>query len=339
MGAKQEFRDVVEFPYPNPDDPRLLRVHKKGFKKELEGMSEEEILEYARLFPAWCDAKLRKCPVVEFEDGVVAVLTPRLRVFRPDYYKWIEELELPRLYYRFITLTLYRELGIIYSWAKINRWISACLNRVRVKLRRDYGLDVFYLWVVEIHSDGFPHVHVVFGLPRYVPELTFGVLLRIFQEAWVDEKGRPLCASHGIDIRYVGRNVEKVRRYVLKYLVDEHGAVWNWEVRDGVVRVRLSTMLIWLFRVRLFGVSQKLRRPERAKVANVVFHGRVALRSVYVRVGYDMPYEEFKRGFLRRGILKFENKYLPVLVPSVVRRGVDADPDEDDLYRELIERF
>jgi len=248
-------------------------------------------------------------------------------------------LELPKLNYRLVTLTLFRELGIVYSWAHINRWISACLHRVRVKLKRDYGVDFVYLWVIEAHKDGFPHVHILFGLSKFVPALTFQTLLKIFQDAWVDDDGRPLCAPQGVDIRYIGRNVEEVKAYVLEYLVKDHWKIWSFEVQDGLVRVRLSTLLIWLFRVRLFGMSHKLRRPDKVQKGKVVFHGRVPLHQVYRRAGFDMPYEEFKRGFLWRGVLKFENRYLPVLLPSVVGRGADADPKEDDPYRELIEKF
>ncbi len=333
------YGDVIEFPYPNPDDPRLARVHKKGFLEEIRQASVEEILEYAKFFAVWHDRKLRGCLVFEFDDGKVAVASPNLRAFKPNYYSWIEDLELPKLGYRLITLTLFRELGLIYSWAHINRWVSACLNRVRVKLRRDYGVDVFYLWVIEVHRDGFPHVHILFGLSRFVPALTFERLLEVFQRAWVDENGRPLCAPQGVDIRYIGRDVQAVKAYVLKYLVKDHWKVWAIEVKDGLVRARLSTLLIWLFRVRLFGMSQKLKRPEKVPKGKAVFRGRVPLRAVYTRVGYDVPYEEFKREFLRRGMLKFDHSYLYLLVPSVVYKDPEADPVEDDLYGELVESF
>jgi hypothetical protein len=332
------YGDVLEFPYPNPDDPKLGRLHKKGFLDEVRRLSEDEIIEWAKLFVVWRDRKFRGLPVLEFEDGKIGVAVPRLRALNKNHYAWIKELDLPKMFYRLVTLTLYRELGIVYSWANINRWISACLHRVRVKLRRDYGVDVLYLWVIEVHRDGFPHVHILFGLSRYVPGLTFEVLLKIFQGAWVDDEGRPLCAPQGVDIRYIGRNVQRVRDYVLKYLVKDHWKVWGVEVQDGVVRARLSTLLIWLFRVRLFGMSQKIKRVVKPK-KSVVFHGRISLRLLYLRVGYDVPYEEFKKEFLRRGMLKFESRYLPILVPAVVRRGVDADPKEDDPLVELMEKF
>jgi hypothetical protein len=195
------------------------------------------------------------------------------------------------------------------------------------------------LWVIEVHRDGFPHVHILFGLSKYVSALTFEVLLKIFQEAWVDDAGRPLCAPNGVDIRYIGRDVERVKNYVLKYLVKDHWKIWEVEVKDGIVRARLSALLIWLFRVRLFGMSQKIKRPMKIK-KSVVFHGRVPLNAVYHRIGYDIPYDEFKRGFLYRGVLKFDNSYLPVLVPSVARRGFEVDPnDVDDDLRELMEMF
>jgi hypothetical protein len=332
--------DVIEFPYPNPDDPRLKEIHKKGFAQFIKSAPEDVVLEYAKLFPVWRDGRLRGCPVFYFEeDGIVAVSTPKLRALRSDYYEWIKDLELPQAYYRFITLTLYRSVGIVSAWKNVNRWLSACLHRVRVKLKRDYGVDITYLWAIEVHYDGFPHVHFVFGLDKYVPELTFEVLLKIFQDAWVDDAGNPLCAPNGVDIRYVGRDVKAVKEYLLKYLVKDHWKIWAIEVRDGVVRARLSTLLIWVFRVRLFGMSKNLKRPQRVKKGGVKFYGRVPLRVLYRRVGFDMPYDEFKKGFLFHRVLRFDGSYLPVLVPSAFRGGSEVSSGEDDGFRELLERF
>jgi hypothetical protein len=332
--------DVVEFRYPNPDDPRLGRVHKKGFSGFIKSASDEEVLEWAKLFPAWRDARFRGCPVFLFEDdGVVAVSVPKLRALRSDYYEWIKDLELPRAYYRFVTLTFYRSVGLIAAWKNVSRWLSACLHRIRVKFKRDYGVEVFYLWAIEVHYDGFPHVHLVFGLDRYVPELSFEVLLKVFREAWVDDCGNPLCAPQGVDIRYVGRDVGVVKEYLLKYLVKDHWKVWAIEVKDGVVRARLSTLLIWLFRVRLFGMSQKLKRPRRVKGGGVKFYGRVSLRALYRRVGFDVPYEEFKRQFLLHRSLKFDVSVLPVLVPSAFRGGVEVCFDDGGGIEELLEGF
>jgi len=337
------FGDVIEYAYPNPDDPRVFQVHKKGFLEKIRGASDEEVLEYAKLFVVWRDKKLRSCPVFyDVEKEKVLVVSPNLRVFRANYYSWIKDLDLPKIYYRLVTLTFYREVGLIRAWANVNRWVSACLNRVRVKLKRHYGVEMFYLWVIEVHKSGMPHVHILFGLSKFVPALSFDVLLRIFQDAWVDDEGRSLCAPQGVDIRYIGRDVQRVKDYVLKYLVKDHWKIWAIEVKDGVVRARLSTLLVWLFKVRLFGMSHKLRRPVKVSKGKLVFYGRVPLRSVYVRVGYDMPYEEFKKGFLVRGKLKFDGFYLPVLVPSAFpsgfRGGGEVD-DCEDIYKELVEGF
>jgi hypothetical protein len=334
------FGDVLEYAYPNPDDPRLLEVHKKGFLEKVRGASVDEVLEWAKLFVVWRDRKLRSCPVLyDAEEGKVLVVSPNLRVFRSGYYSWIKDLDLPKLNYRLVTLTLFREIGHVRAWANINHWISACLNRVRVKLRRDYGVDMFYLWVVEVHKSGMPHVHILFGLPRFVPALTFQRLLKVFQDAWVDDEGRPLCAPQGVDIRYIGRDVQRVKDYVLKYLVKDHWKVWAVEVKDGVVRARLSTLLIWLFKVRLFGMSHKLKRPAKVSKGKLIFYGRVPLYSLYRRVGYNVPYDEFKKEFLRRGKLKFEGSYLPILVPSAFGSRAGVDVEDEDPYKELVESF
>jgi len=141
------------------------------------------------------------------------------------------------------------------------------------------------------------------------------------------------------DVRYVGRSVRVVKEYLLKYLVKDHWKIWGIEVRDGLVYARLSTLLIWLFRVRLFGMSQNLKRPQKVKKSTAKFYGRVSLWQLYRRVGFDMPYEEFKKGFLFHRLIKLDASYLPVLVPSAFRGGVEVSSDDYDGFLELMERF
>jgi hypothetical protein len=326
MGRLDRYKDVVEFVYPSVD-PMQYFLGKKGFMEWLRGLKEEEVVEFAKQYVVWRDRRLRECALIKFEvenestgakEEEYRVYVPRLRALRRDYYLWVRDVELPKGYYRLITLTLGRWISIVDAWKNVNKWTSACLHRVRNALRRKFKVDLFYVWVVEAHKDGYPHVHVLVSVPKYVAGLTFEYFLKLLQESWVDYEGRCLCEPQGVDLKYVGTDVEKVKSYLLKYLVKEHGAIWGFEVEGMLVRARLSTLLIWAFKVRLFGFSQKLKvLIERVKkFVSSCFMGRVSAYRLW-RYVYSMEegFKEFLEGFLIRGRSK---KIARELVPKLV---------------------
>jgi hypothetical protein len=322
------YGDVIEFTYPNPEDPYLDWRRGRGFLDFVRNLSDEQIIEYAKLYVAWRDKRLRECGVVrierEREDGEVEreyrVYVPRLRYLRRNYYGWIKELELPRAYYRFITLTFSRDRSIVEVWKNVNKWISKCLHRVRNELRRKYQAEMYYMWVVECHKDGYPHVHIIWALNRYIEELKFEDLLKMFQKYWVDDAGRALCAPQGVDIRYAGTEVEDIKRYLLKYLVKDQSGIWGIEVERGLVRARLCALLIWAFKVKLFGISKKLKN-----VMKMVSSGRcewLGKTSVYRLWRFSdtrLDLGVFVELFLSKGsYLIDEDKVLLLIGPSLV---------------------
>jgi hypothetical protein len=317
----ERFKDVVEYPYPALDSMQFF-IGKKGFMDWLKSLDREEVLEFAKQYPVWRDRKLRECALIRFEreqDGVKTgeyeyrVYVPKLRALRWDYYLWVRKLELPKGYYRFITLTLGRWIDIVDAWKNINRWISRCLHRVRNRLRRDFGVEVLYLWVIEAHKDGYPHVHLLLTVSRYVPGLTFEYFLGVLWDAWVDDEGRALCEPQGVDVKYVGTDVERIRDYLLKYLVKDHEKLWTVEVRQGLVRVRLCALLIWVFKVRLFGFSQKIKRPVQVKRV-CDFMGRVSVYRLWRFVFSGMEYRDFYESFVYRGREKVPKDVVPILL-------------------------
>jgi len=309
-------KDVIEYTYPDPNDLRLSLLNQKGFLEYVRSLNEEELLNFAKLYPAWRDQRLRKCAVLKFksmnelgeEKIEYRVYIPKLRALRRTYYYWIKDLELPKGFYRLITLTLQRKISIIEAWKNINRWISSCLHRVRTKLKRRYRVDIHYLWTIESHKDGYPHVHILFSLGGFVKGLVFEELLRIFQESWVDDEGNRLCADQGVDIRYIGKDVEKVKEYILKYLVKEHDKTWGVKVEGGLVRVRLSTLLAWAFRVRFFGMSQKFKRAIRAKYYSYEFLGKTSVYWLWRFVFNVFDFTIFKERLYFRGFEKVDEQ-------------------------------
>ncbi len=343
-----DYGDVVISTLPNPDDPRLLKIHKKGFLEMLRSASPEEVDEWASFYPLWYLTRFRKMPVLWSPSGKkVRVGLPRLRSHRSDYYSWIRFLPLPRDgYWYLLTLTLFRSVSFYDAWKNINRWTSGFLHRFRVYLKTKYQAEISYLWVVEVHRDGYPHVHILFMMP-YVRELSFQVLLSRFQSYWVDDRGNPLCAPQGVDLKYLGRNVSAVRDYLLKYLVKDHHRYWRVQLlSDGRVVYRKSSALIWLYKVRLFGMSRDIRakhreressRPKRA--SDYVFYGFVSANSLH-KLFYrsdGLSYEEFLEGLGKRCALEFSEDRLPILVPSAF--SSQGLPSSDDVYDDLVESF
>ncbi len=322
------YQDVVVVPFPNPDDPRLFKVHKKGFVGEIKGASDEEVEEWGGLYPAWYMRRFQKMVVLWFaKDKKVRVLVPKLRSHRADYYAWIKYLPLPEGgYWYLLTLTLYREVGFECAWRNVNRWTSKFLNRFRTYLRTKYRVNPTYLWVVEVHKDGFPHVHILFRMP-FIRELDIKTLLSMFQSYWVDDDGRPLCAPQGVDLEYIGRDVQRVRDYVLKYLVKNHHAYWRVELlSNGLVAFRRSSSRMWLYKVRLFGMSQDIRAmlKERVKqggkagATDFVFYGTVSASRVHKLIykPYGIPYEYWIQNLPEIGWMEYPDRHLPEFFPS-----------------------
>jgi hypothetical protein len=338
------YGDVVVVPFPNPDEDRVRRVHKKGFSELLRASSDEELEEWKRLYPAWYMKRFRRLYVFwSKREKKVLVAVPKSRALRSDYYAWISRLPLPEGgYWYLLTLTLYREVGFNRAWMKINRWTSAFLHRFRVYLRTKFGVSPSYIWVVEVHRDGFPHVHILFRMP-FIKELDIKTLLAMFQSYWVDEDGKPLCAPQGVDLRYLGRNVQQVRDYALKYLVKNHHKYWRVELMpNGLVAYRQSSACMWLFRVRLFGMSQDIRAQlrEREKErgrgngSDCVFYGSVPTNRVH-KLYYKplgIPYEYWLGNLPLICVMEYPESRLPELVPSAFNaRASPYDGSLDDL--------
>jgi hypothetical protein len=338
------YPDAVVMPFPNPEDAKLVRVHKKGFAGFVKSLSGDELEEWLKLYPAWYIRGYRQFIVLYNPDEKkVRVVVPKRRSHRADYYSWIKHLPLPKGgYWYLLTLTLYRSIGVENAWRSINRWVSKFMNRFRSYLNTVYGKDLSYLWVVEVHEDGFPHVHILFRMPYVDPKLTFNRLIDFFHSWWVDDDGNPLCARHGVDLKLVRGGVNEVRAYVLKYLVKNHAKYWRVEVYpDGRVAYRRSSALMWLFRVRLFGMSQDIRGSLREKEKNRekgrskwVWYGTTPSSLVY-RLFYKplgIAWELWIYHLPNKCYMEFPDRHLPELVPSAFSsRGSPADDDYDDL--------
>jgi hypothetical protein len=201
--------------------------------------------ELAKLYVLWYLKKLNSLPVFS-SSGKTIVSMPKLRYFRRDYYAWLKHLEIPKLNWVLITLTLSRDISIQDAWAYIGTWLSDFLRRFRVYLKKKYGMEQFlYFAVPEPHQDEYPHIHLIVSFPFVKVEQIY--------KWWKDARtGKSLSAFQGVDVQFIGRDTEKIKAYLLKYLVKSHHTYWSFSLSsDGEVRVRLFFMSRLLKRVAL----------------------------------------------------------------------------------------
>jgi len=350
MGSPSDvLDDVVVCEMPNPDDPRLFRVHKKGFSEMIRACSDEEVDEWGRLYVPWHLKKLHRLLVFWDKQGKkVRVSVPKTRAHRSDFYSWIRYLPLPENWsWYLLTLTIYRSYGRRVAWRDVNRWTSRLLHRFRVYLRKQFGREFEYIWVVERHKDGFPHVHILWTMP-FIQELNFKRLLSLFQSYWVDDQGNPLCAPQGVDLKYLGRDVQAVRDYVLKYLVKGHHRYWGYHLLpDGRIKYRRSTTYIWLYKTRLFGISQGIRkrlkelmekRKSEGGSPDLIFYGFVSANRVH-KLFYkplNIPFGYWLSNLPLVCYMEYPEKHLPELVPSAFS---SRDGPSVGVFDDVVEYF
>lgn len=232
-------------------------------------------------YPLWWLRSIQKLPT--FSSGsVYRVSTPKTRYHRRHYYSWLKHIEVKQGNWIFITLTLRRDLMPLFvAWLLIGVFISLFLNRMRNFFRRR-GRTITYFWTVEPHSDGFPHVHLLVSFP-FIP-------LEQIIKWWRDKTGIPLSSSEGVDVKFIGNNTQQVKQYLVKYLVKSHSKLFSFTSErisasstHFRVLVRLSTLLIWLYSVRLYGSSRDFFKATRSFETCFVFLGFTFLLALYER--------------------------------------------------------
>jgi hypothetical protein len=307
----EAYTDIVEFNLSDLD-PSLLRILSDFSGGRLVRNSHNA--QYLALhYVAWHLNKLGLLPVfVNREKQKFSVRVPNLRAFNKRYYKWLERVKLPKGKYVLITLTLKRDIDQQDAWCYINSWVSRFLKRFRDYLRKVKKWKRFdYLGVIEIHRDGYPHVHILARFPF--------VSVRKIYEWWRDNQ-RQLSEFQGVDVKFIGSE-ENARAYVLKYLTKAQNTYWRYEIyqaEDGTikVRVRLSTCYMWYYRVKLFFASRTIRRPKRAssgwQIAGLTNIHKV-WKFFYRPLGVSKY--QFWSGFIDRGGATFDIIYFYSFMP------------------------
>lgn len=308
----QEYADIVEFDLADLDLSVLPILRDWSGGRLVRNSHNAQ--ELSRLYVAWHLQYLGSLPVfVNKEKRKFAIRVPNLRAFNKRYYSWLQHAKLPRGKYVLITLTLKRDIDLQDAWCYINSWVSRFLKRFRDYLRRVKKWRRFdYLGVIEVHRDGYPHVHILARFP-------FVSIHKIFE--WWRDNQRQLSEFQGVDVKFIGSE-ENARAYVLKYLTKAQNTYWRYEVyqdENGNIkaRVRQSTLYMWYFRVRLFFASRSIKRPKRTKPSGWQIAGLTNAHKVwkffYRRLGIDK--HQFWSGFLDRGGATFHIMFFYSFMP------------------------
>jgi hypothetical protein len=300
-------------------DPSLLKVL-SDWSGGRDVRNSHNALDLAKLYPLWYIEKVKRLPTsLKFEipkppkdpqtiedwnayfgkpkKKAVIIRLPKARAFRKYHYSWVKHIDLPKGNWVLITLTLSRDISKQDAWANINKWVSDFLQRFRVYLRLKGGV-FHYMVAIERHSDDYPHVHILASFP-FVP---IGKIV-----SWWRDNQRQLSAFQGVDVKFLGNNVEAVKSYVIKYLVKDFPKLWAFHIdKDLNVKVRVSTLFIWYFRVRLLMMSKSISRlrvrpvPSSSDNSFSVFVGYACPHMVwsYYYKPYGIPKSQFWLCFL-----------------------------------------
>lgn len=154
--------------------------------------------------------------------------------------------------------------------------IRTSLNLLLSRLRQTCP-DIQYMWVMEPHKSGYPHVHVaIFG---YVPQKIQDKL----QILWSKKYGVG-SAKHGINfsVKSVKESVHSVRNYLMKYITKGLGGETKWTREE-----KLYYATAWDGKYRLISMSRSLSKFCSRTVDKIVRTGpklSIMLTGEYVRI-------------------------------------------------------
>lgn len=103
---------------------------------------------------------------------------------------------------RFLTLTL--DPAVLGDEPPV-AYINATFAKWRTYLKRNFGVSITYIRILEFQKNGNPHFHIL--VDRFIPQ------------AWIKSTWQAVGGGRFVDIRYV--DVHRIARYLSKYLTKE----------------------------------------------------------------------------------------------------------------------
>ena len=144
----------------------------------------------------------------------------------------------------FLTLTFDpKEYTLLEAWQNLRQLIKKTMNKIKIyaiREKKKRGAEkpkIEYLWVIEIHKNGYPHVHIFYPLLARLMDIEKIKKIWNVGHVWVERKRNIWLGS-----------------YMSKYLSKGQG------LEDGLP-------FLWKFRIRLYGASnlERVKRKEKTK--------------------------------------------------------------------------
>jgi hypothetical protein len=127
------------------------------------------------------------------------------------------------------------------------------------KILRKYIQDLTYIWVIEPHSSGYPHFHVIVfaDIPQFLQDK--------IKQLW-SEKYKVGSEKHGVDFstRIPDENINSLRNYLMKY-IGKGFVITNTKFSETfwTKEQLVFNALVWKNKYRTFQPSQKLQQIMR----------------------------------------------------------------------------
>ena len=190
-----------------------------------------------------------------------------------------------------------------------------------------------YIWVMEPHKSGYPHLHVaMFG---YIPKDMQERLTRLWSE-----KYQVGSAKHGIDfsVKNVNESIQSIRNYLMKYISKGIGAGGNktWSPEEWIYHA-----IAWKHHHRYISMSRSISRYCTAHKLRYKFR-----KYIKELAGTDigLPYIPLDKQGIINTIKQFKRKQDTPPPPeerwycsfiynglaiSLIRKSQDAEPNID----------
>jgi len=169
------------------------------------------------------------------------------------------------------------------------------------KILRKYVTDLTYIWVIEPHSSGYPHLHVI----------VFADISQLLQDKikqlW-SEKYEVGSKEHGVDFstRIPDEDINSLRNYLMKYIAKGF-VITNTKFSETfwTKEILVFNALIWKNGYRTFQPSRKLQQLMR--------YNQDRQSSVWWHTG-ESEFESYST-FERERYLNWENYKIPIWLP------------------------
>ncbi len=205
---------------------------------------------------------------------------PRSRYINRRYYSKYRYLHISKGYnWVLITLTIKRDIPLCSAWANVGCWVSSFLHNFRTYFYRR-GIKVFYFWVIEPHKDGYPHVHILISYP-YLP-------ISKIVEWW------RYSEPQGIDVKFIGRDIENAKNYILKYLTKSDYVDFDVNFREGYIEFGIIPFLLWVNRVRVLGRSRNISFLDTINQYETYYYGGIS--TLYSVIQHDLANSYWRLG-------------------------------------------